>query len=83
MNLLTWLEKMLIQKMMIETLERAFNQEMAQEIYRAYSEAVFHKVENSEWFQDDEDIVVEHIEEILGALMIDAAKSKFEGRFEK
>lgn len=79
MKFLNWTEKMVIQKMITETLERAFDKDMAHEIYLAYSEAVFSEVENSEWFQDDKDILMEHIEQILGWLMIDSAKFRFEG----
>ena len=82
MRFLTWTDKMVIQKMMLENLERAFDKEMAHEIYLAYSEAVFREVENSEWFQNNKDILTEHIEKILGVLMIDSAKFMFEGEFE-
>ena len=79
MKTLTLTEKMLIQKMMIETLERAFDRELAQDIYCTYSEAVFRKVESSEWFQDGKDILTEYVSQILSAIMIDAAKFMFEG----
>ena len=82
MRTLDWSEKTVIQKMMIETLEKAFDKETSQEIYLAYSEAVFREVENSEWFQDDKDIMIEYISQILGVLMIDSAKFMFEGEFE-
>ena len=83
MRFLTWAEKMVIQKMMEDALNRVFSQDMAKEIYLAYSEAVFSAVEQSEWFQNDEDILMEHIEQILGWLMVDSAKFMFEGEFEK
>lgn len=83
MRFLTWTEKMVIQKMMEDALNRVFSQDMAKEIYLAYSEAVFSAVEQSEWFQNDEDILMEHIEQILGWLMVDSAKFMFEGEFEK
>ena len=79
MKTLTWTEKMLIQKMMIEILERAFDRELAQDIYYTYSEAVFRKVESSEWFQEGKDILTEYVSQILSAIMIDAAKFMFEG----
>lgn len=82
MKFLTWTEKQLIQTMMIETLERAFDKEMAHEIYIAYSEAVFREVESSEWFMDNKPILTEHIVQILGVLMSDCAKFMFEGEFE-
>ena len=70
MKSLTWTDKMLIQKMIIETLERAFDKEISKEIYLVYSEAVFNMVENSEWFQEDNPILVEHIVQIFSALII-------------
>ena len=79
MKTLTWTEKILIQKMMIETLERAFDKDTANEIYLAYSEAVFRKVESSEWFQEGKDILTEYVSQILSVIMIDAAKFMFEG----
>ena len=79
MKTLTLTEKMLIQKMMIETLEIAFDKNTANEIYLAYSEAVFRKVESSEWFQEGKDILTEYVSQILSAIMIDAAKFMFEG----
>ena len=79
MKTLTWTEKQLVQAMIMETLERAFDKDMAREVYLAYSEAVFRMVESSEWFQNDEDILIEHICPILSALMIDCAKFMFEG----
>lgn len=82
MRFLDWSEKTVIQKMMIETLEKAFDKETSREIYLAYSEAVFREVENSEWFQDDKDIIIEYISQILSVLMIDSAKFMFEGEFE-
>ena len=83
MKFLTWTDKMLIQKMMIETLERAFDRELAQGIYHTYSEVIFREVESSEWFQDDKDILTEHIEQILGLLINDAGKFMFEGEFKE
>ena len=68
--------------MILETLERVFDKDMAREVYLAYSEAVFREVESSEWFQNDEDILIEYIRPILGVLMIDSAKFMFEGEFE-
>lgn len=82
MKFLTWTEKQLIQTMMIETLERAFDKDMAREVYQIYSEPVFREVENSEWFMNDKPILTEHITQILGILMIDSAKFMFEGEFE-
>ena len=82
MRTLDWSEKTVIQKMMIETLEKAFDKETSQEIYLVYSKAVFREVENSEWFQDDKDIMIEYISQILVMLMIDSAKFMFEGEFE-
>ena len=82
MRFLTWTEKQLVQTMIIETLERAFDKDMAQEIYRTYSEAVFREIENSEWFLDGKDIMIEYINPILGGLMNDCAKFMFEGEFE-
>lgn len=82
MKFLTWTEKQLIQTMMIETLERAFDKDMAREVYQTYSEPVFREVENSEWFMNDKPILTEHITQILGILMIDSAKFMFEGEFE-
>ena len=82
MRTLDWSEKTVIQKMIIETLEKAFDKETTQEIYLAYSEAVFREVENSEWFQDGKDIMIEYINPILGGLMSDCAKFMFEGEFE-
>lgn len=79
MKSLGWTEKQLIRSMMLETLERAFDKEMAHKIYLAYSEAVFRGVEGSEWFQNDEDILIEHIRPILSTLMINSAKLMFEG----
>lgn len=81
MRFLTWTDKMVIQKMMLENLKRVFDKEMAHEIYLVYSKAVFREVESSEWFQDGKNILAEHIEQILGILMIDAAKFMFEGEF--
>ena len=83
MRLLTWTEKQVIQKMILETLERAFSKEITQVIYLACSEAVFREIEDSEWFQDDKPILSEHIEVILGTLISDALKFMFEGEFEK
>lgn len=82
MNCLSWTEKMIIQRMIIETLERAFDKETSQEIYLACSEAIFSEVEQSEWFQDDKPILTEHIEAILGILIRDSLKFMFEGEFE-
>lgn len=82
MKFLTWTEKQIVRNMILETLERAFDKDMAREIYLAYSEAVFRMVEGSEWFQNDENILIEHIRPILSALMIDCAKFMFEGEFE-
>lgn len=82
MRSLTWTDKMLIQKMLLETLERAFDKERSKEIYLVYSEAVFNMVENSEWFQEDSPILVEHIVQILTVLVIDCAKFMFEGEQE-
>ena len=82
MKFLTWTEKQLIQTMMIETLERAFDKDMAHEVYQTYSKPVFREVENSEWFMNDKPILTEHITQILGVLMIDSAKFMFEGEFE-
>lgn len=82
MKFLEWTDKCLIQKMIIETLEKAFDKELVQGIYLAYSEAVFREVENSEWFQDEKDIMIEYISQILVGLMIDSANFMFEGEFE-
>lgn len=79
MKFLTWTEKQLIRNMMLETLERAFDRDMAHEVYLAYLETVFRKVESSEWFTEDKPILTEHITQILGVLMIDCAKFMFEG----
>lgn len=82
MKFLTWMDKMIVQKMMLETLERAFDKDMANDIYLTYSEAVFREIENSEWFMDDKPILTEYVNQILGGLMIDSAKFMFEGEFE-
>lgn len=82
MKTLTWTEKMVIQNMMVETLRRIFDRELVQDIYLAYSEAVFREIECSDWFQDDKNILTEYIEQILGTLMVDAGKFMFEGEFE-
>lgn len=82
MRSLTGADKMLIQKMMIETLERAFDKDMAYEVYLVYSEAVFRAVEKSEWFAEDKPILIEHISQILAVLVIDCAKCMFEGEQE-
>ena len=82
MRVLTWTDKMLIQKMVLETLERVFDKDMAYEVYLAYSEAVFRTVEDSKWFQDNKPILIEYIAQILGALVIDCAKFMFEGEQE-
>lgn len=78
MKTLSCTDKMLIQKMLIETLERAFDRELAQSIYHTYSEAVFRKIESSEWFQEGKDILTEYVSQILSVIMIDAAKFMFE-----
>lgn len=78
MRSLTWTDKMLVQEMCFETLERAFNKEMSKEIYLACSEAIFSEVEHSEWFQDDNPILFEHVEVILGIFIRDALKLMFE-----
>lgn len=83
MKFLTWTEKQLIQNMILETLEGAFDKEIAHDIYASYSEAVFREVEGTEWFQNDENILIEHIRPILGVLMVDAGKFMFEGEFER
>lgn len=82
MRFLDWIEKSIIQKMMLETLENVFGKEMSEEIYKNYSEAVFREVEHSEWFQNGKDIRIEYIRQILGGLMNDCAKFMFEGEFE-
>lgn len=82
MKFLTWTDKMLIQNMILETLERAFDKEMSKEIYLVSSEAVFRVIESSEWFQDDKPILFEHIEVILGIFIRDALKLMFEGEQE-
>lgn len=82
MKSLNWTEKQLVQAMMMETLERAFDKEKALEIYHSYHEAVFREVENSEWFLDDKPILTEHIMQILGGLMSECANFMFEGEFE-
>lgn len=79
MKILSWMDHVLIRNMMIEVLGRAFDKDTANEIYLAYSEAVFREVENSEWFKDGKDILTEYISQILSAIMIDAAKFIFEG----
>lgn len=82
MKFLTWTEKQLIQTMIMETLERAFDKDMSHEVYLAYSEAVFREIESSDWFMDDKPILTENVIQILGILMIDSAKFMFEGEFE-
>lgn len=82
MKTLSCMDHILIRNMMIDVLGRAFDKDTANEIYLAYSEAVFRKVESSEWFQDGKDILTEYVIQILSVLMIDAAKFMFEGEFE-
>lgn len=82
MKFLTWTEKQLIQTMIMETLERAFDKDMSREVYLAYSEAVFREIESSDWFMDNKPILAENVTQILGVLMIDSAKFMFEGEFE-
>lgn len=82
MKFLTWTEKQVIQKMILDTLERVFDKETSQEIYLACSKAVFSEVEQSEWFQDDKPILTEYIEAILGIFIKDSLKFMFEGEFE-
>lgn len=79
MRFLDWTEKQVIQNMIVETLERAFDKEESQGIYFACSEAVFNEVEQSEWFQDGKDILVERIRTILGAFIEDSLRFRFEG----
>ena len=81
MKFLTWTEKQLVQTMIMETLERAFDKDMSHEIYLAYSEAVFREIESSDWFMDNKPILTENVTQILGILMIDSAKFMFEGEF--
>lgn len=82
MKFLTWTEKQLIQTMIMETLERAFDNDMSREVYLAYSEAVFREIESSDWFMNNKPILAENVTQILGVLMIDSAKFMFEGEFE-
>lgn len=81
MKTLSWVDHILIHNMMIEVLGRAFDKDTANEICLAYSEAVFRKVESSEWFQEGKDILTEYVSQILSVIMIDAAKFMFEGEF--
>ena len=83
MKFLIWTEKQLIKNMMLTTLERAFSQQVAQELYMTYSKAVFREVECSEWYQEGKDILAENIDSIMVALMNDAGKFMFEGEFEQ
>ena len=78
MRFLDWTEKQLIQKMIIETLERAFSKEESQAIYLACSEAVFNEVEQSEWFQDGKDILIEQVKTILVAFIEESLRFRFE-----
>lgn len=78
MRFLDWTEKQIIQKMIIETLERAFSKEESQEIYLACSEMVFNEVEHSEWFQDGRIILAEEILLILGKLIEESLRLRFE-----
>lgn len=81
MKTLSLMDHILIRNMMIEVLGRAFDKDTANEIYLAYSEAVFREVQSSEWFQEGKDILTEYVSQILSVIMIDAAKIMFEGEF--
>lgn len=78
MKKLTLNEKLVAQKMTLKTLERAFNKEAAQGIYLACSEAIFREIENSEWFQDEKPILAEYIETVLGAIIEESLRFRFE-----
>ena len=80
---LTWAEKMLIQKMLFEILERAFSKQVAHELYVTYNKAVFREIEYSEWYQKGEDILVEKVDSITATLINDAGKLMFEGEVEQ
>ena len=72
MRKLNYVEKVVIKKMATEIFERIFEKEVAEKTAGICLKAIFKQIEAAKWFQNDGIILTEHIENILGTLIINS-----------